>query len=213
MDTTGVSTETVEYRPGFARALAIAVLVLAALGLGSSLIADFAASWRYIPLTTLVVIGVWLAYFFPAVIVSPGGVEIRNVTRTIALPWPAIQRIETKYALTFYTAYGSYSAWAAPAPGRAEIGRAGTGKVFREQSAGLPESALVAGSIRPGDLPNSSSGQAAMIVRHRWEELRDFGLLDNPKLERAKPRITWHWRSLLLLLLLAALSAVILLWY
>jgi len=195
-----ISTETVTYRPGFARILAYGVLALAVIGLGSSLITDFALSWRYIPITALVVLAVWAAYYWPAVTVSPGGVEIRNITRTIELPWPAIQRIETKFALTLHTAYGSYSAWAAPAPGRTEAERMGTNKVYRSEAASLPKSTIVGGAIRPGDLPGSSSGRAAMLIRQRWEELQQAGLLNDAKLERGKPRITWHWPLALALL-------------
>jgi len=201
-----ISTETTVYRPGFARGLSYAVLVLAVLGLGSALISNFAASWRFIPITALVVVLVWAAFYFPAVIISPAGVEIRNITRTIALPWPAIQQIETKYALTLFTAYGSYSAWAAPAPGRAEIGRAGNAKVFRDNAAGLPSSVIAGGTISSGDLLNSDSGQAANLVRQRWEELRAAGFLNNPVLERTRPKITWHWKLALLIALLAIAS-------
>lgn len=207
-----LSTETVTYRPGFARGLAYAVLALAVIGLGSSLITDFAASWRYIPLTALIVTALWAAYYWPSVTVSPGGVEIRNITRTIELPWPAIQSIETKFALTLHTAYGSYSAWAAPAPGRAEIARAGRDKVYRAESAGLPSSVVVGGAVRPGDLPNTSSGQAAMLVRSRWEELQRAGVLDNARLEREKPRVTWHWQLGCVLLALAVATALTLAW-
>jgi hypothetical protein len=183
-------------------------MALAVIGLATSMIHDPLATLRYLPVAALVVYCVWAAYWWPAVIVTPAGVTIKNITRTIELPWPAIQRIDTKYALTLYTAYGSYSAWAAPAPGRAEIARAGSDKVYREHSAGLPESTVVGGQIRPGDLPNSSSGAAALIVRQRWEELRDAGLLDNPQLERVKPRITWHWLTLGIIALLGLLTFV-----
>jgi hypothetical protein len=204
-----ISTDTIVYRPGFARRLAVAVLVIAVIGLGSSLLTDFAASLRFVPVIALVVAAIWAAYFFPSVTISPAGVTIRNITRTIELPWPAIQRIETKYALTLYTAYGSYSAWAAPAPGRAEIARAGNAKVYREHSAGLPQSTVVGGTIAGGDLLNSSSGQAALLVRQRWEELREAGYLDNARLERAKPKITWHWPLLALLAALAVASVLV----
>jgi len=204
-----VSMDVVEYRPGFGRALAVAALVLGAIVLVASLVADPWAGLRMLPGVALVVYCIWAAYWWPAVVVSPAGVELRNITRTIELPWPAIQRVDTKWALTLFTAYGSYSAWAAPAPGRSFIGRQGTmdrqgGDVlFRDDAARIPESARHGGTIRAGDLPGSSSGQAALIVRRRWEELRDAGLLDNARLERAQPVVRWHWQSALTILILA----------
>lgn len=201
--------DVVEYRPGFGRALAVAALVLGVLVLVAGLVTDPWAALRMLPAVALVVYCVWAAYWWPTVVVSPAGVELRNITRTIFLPWPAIQRIDTKWALTLFTAYGSYSAWAAPAPGRSLIGRSGTmdrpggDTMFRSEAAGLPESARHGNTIRAGDLPGSSSGQAAMIVRRRWEELRDAGMLDNARLERPEPVIRWHWQSALTILILA----------
>ena len=203
-----VSTDVVEYRPGFGRALAIAAAVIAALALGVSVISHPAETWRFIPPVALVVVAIWAAYWWPAVIVAPSGVSVKNILRTIDLPWPAIQRIDTRFALTLYTAYGSYSAWAAPAPGRAEVARSGAKSVFREHSRGLPESTVVAGTMGPGDLPNSPSGAAAMLVRSRWEELRDAGLLDDPRLERSRPVVHWHWGTIAALALLAVASVV-----
>ena len=203
--------EEVEYRPGFGRALAVGVLVVCALAVGATLLSHPSIAWRYVPPAALVVVCVWAAYWWPAVLVTPGGVVLRNVTRTIELPWPSIQRIDTKFALTLFTAYGSYSAWAAPAPGRMEVARAGGGVAAGSEGAGLPESAVSAGTIAPGDLPSSPSGAAAALVRRRWEQLRDDGALDNPRLERANPVVRWHWRTLLAIAALAAASAATLL--
>ena len=161
------------------------------------------ATLRYGPGLVLLATLVWAAYWQPSVQVSAAGVTLRNVLRTVELPWPAIQRVDTRYALTLVTAYGTYSAWAAPAPGSSRS---------REASAadlrGLPESTYGAGkSVRPGDLPTSPSGAAAAIVRTRWEALRDAGHLDHPRLERDRPRSYVHWRTVTLLSLLAALTA------
>ncbi|WP_217617392.1 PH domain-containing protein, partial [Cellulomonas sp. GbtcB1] len=75
----------------------------------------------YVAPVVLVVHWGWAAYWRPAVLVSPAGDELRNVTRTIELPWPTIQRVDTRYAHTLHTAYGDYAAWAAPAPSRARV--------------------------------------------------------------------------------------------
>jgi hypothetical protein len=181
-------------------------VVIAAIGVGAAvvgLIEDAPATLPFLAPAALIVVLAWAAYWRPAVVVSPAGVEIRNVTRTIELPWPTIQRIDTKYALTLFTVHGQFSAWAAPAPGRQAVGRAKT-----EDLANLPESTYIAGSIAAGDLPTSSSGAAAEIIRRRWEELRDAGLLDNPVAERERPRITWHWVTLAVIGVLLAASVV-----
>jgi len=153
---------------------------------------------------------VWLAYtvwglfWVPRVTVDQAGVTVVNPARTIDLTWSAIQRIDTRWALTLFTPNGKVTAFAAPAPSNYSI--------FRARPAdfkGLPESTYVAKSIRPGDLPQSPSGHVALVVRERWEALRDAGEL-GPAAE-ATLSVTWH-RFALGGWLVLGLVAVILIW-
>jgi hypothetical protein len=199
-----VSTDVVEFRPAFGRVLAVVVAVLGLGGLVTGLVSDAGATWPYVAPVLLVVVWVWAAYWRPAVRVSPAGVELRNVTRTIELPWPTIQRVDTRFALTLHTAYGDYAAWAAPAPSRSRVTTAARGDVEN-----LPGSTYGSGgSVRPGDLASTASGQAAMIVRTRWEELREAGALDDPRVEHATPRVRWHAGTLAAIVLLIAASGL-----
>lgn len=199
-----ISADVVEYRPGFGRGLALAVGALCAVVLGGGLLGDASATLRYAPVLALVGVAAWAAYWRPAVVVSPAGVELRNVTRTIVLPWPSIERIETKYALTLHTAYGAYAAWAAPAPSRSR-----TLDARPDELAHLPETSYgPGGAVRPGDLAGTGSGQAAALIRWRWEELRDAGHLDDPVLERNRPRVRWHYGTLSALAVLTAASVL-----
>jgi hypothetical protein len=160
------------------------------------------------PWLALVVGTVWAMYWRPEVSVDDSGVRVVNVLHTVHLPWPSIQRIDTKWALTLFTAYGRVTAWAAPAPGGFASRMAG-----RQDFRGLPESTYGGDrSIRPGDLPGTPSGAAALVVRRRWEELRDAGYLDDPKLEFARPPTVWHYRTILagaLLVLTGLLSSLL----
>ncbi len=61
----------------------------------------------------------------PYVEVDDAGVLLRNVLRTVRLPWPAIEEIDGRYGLRLETAYGRFNAWAAPAPGGRERLRGG----------------------------------------------------------------------------------------
>lgn len=199
-----VSADVVEYRPAFGRVLAVVIAVCGVGGLLTGLVTDPGATVPYVAPVLLVTLWVWAAYWRPAVVVSPAGVELRNVTRTIELPWPTIQRVDTRFALTLHTAYGDYAAWAAPAPGRARVATAG-----KEDATHLPESTYgTGGTMRPGDLASSASGQAAILVRMRWEELRDAGLLDDPRVEHARPRVRWHARTLAAIVVLIAASVL-----
>lgn len=198
-----VSTEVVTYRSGFGRILAVVTGVLGCGALVFGLVAETRATLPFVAPVLLVVVWVWAAYWRPALIVSPAAVEIRNVTRTVELPWPAIQHVDTKYALTLVTAFGDYAAWAAPAPTRSTVA------MGRRSVDNLPGDARRSGAaVGTGDLLNSASGQAAAIIRARQDELREAGLLDDPRLERNRPAVTWHVGTLAALGVLLAASAL-----
>ena len=181
------------------------VAVLCAIGLVTALLEAGGLALRYLPVLVLPVVVVWALYARPAVIVSDAGVEVRNVTRTIVLPWPSIQRIDTKYALTLYTAYGAFAAWAAPAPGRMTTLASGPDDLKH-----LPKSSYIGGGVRPGDLTTSASGQAAAVIRRRWDELNEAGYLADPRLERSRPQVRWHVLPALGIVALAALAVALL---
>ncbi|MCC6270671.1 MAG: PH domain-containing protein [Microbacteriaceae bacterium] len=145
----------------------------------------------------------WSAFWQPAVIVHPGGVTLRNVFRTINVAWPEIRRIDTKFALSFDTVHGTVTAWAAPAPDRHAVFAA-----IRQDGANLPESTYLNGTVRPGDLITTDSGQAAYVIRTRWEKLRDEGHLDIARSEFSKLRVTWHVRTLVVLSILIAATGL-----
>lgn len=198
-----VSTDVVTYRSAFGRILAVVTGVLGCGALVVGLVTSPGATWPFVAPVVLVVFWVWAAYWRPALMVSPAGVEVRNVTRTIELPWPAIQHVDTKYALTLVTAFGDYAAWAAPAPSRSTVSAA------RRSTENLPQAARRSGAtVGTGDLLNSASGQAAAIIRARQEELREAGLLDDPRIERNRPRVTWHVGTLATLGLLLVASVL-----
>lgn len=190
----------VEFRARFGLGLTVAVAVLCGAAMVATLLEDPAAALRYAAPLALPAVVVWALFGRPAVVVSDAGVELRNVLRTIELPWPSIERVDTKYALTLHTAYGTYAAWAAPAPSRIQ-----TVNATPSDLAHLPESSYIGGGVRPGDLLTSASGQAAAYIRLRWEELRDEGYLDAPRLERDRPVVRWH---VVPALAVAALAAV-----
>jgi len=197
------------FRPAFGKGMSIAFAVLGVVALTVIAVGDGTRSMVLAaPWIGLVVGTVWALYWRPEVAVDDGGVHVVNVLHTVHLPWPAIQRIDTKWALTLFTAYGKVTAWAAPAPGGFASRMAG-----RHDFRGLPESTFGGDrSMRPGDLPGSPSGAAALLVRRRWEELRDAGYLNDPKLEFARPPMLWHYRTILIgavLVLVGLLTAVL----
>ena len=159
------------FRPAFGRVLAVVMCVLAAAGIvGFIATGDLAGLLRYgWGLALLAAIALAL-YWFPSLDVVEHEVTVRNVFSTVHVPWPAIQRVDTKYALTLYTPSGKVTAWASPAPNR-----------YATQAANSSDARLAAQTSgtnpRPGDLPGTVSGAAALVIRSHWEDLREAGHL------------------------------------
>lgn len=197
------SAQPVEFKGRFGTRLTWVVTVLAAVTVVLTAVDDVGQGLRLVPAAALVALAVHVLYARPAVLVHDGGVELRNVTRTVQLPWPAIRRVDTKYALTLETAYGTYAAWAAPAPDRTTARQAA-----REDLRHLPESTYIGGAVRPGDLAGTASGDAAAYIRKRLDDLRDAGHLREPRLEHDRPVVRWNVTPALLLVALFAAAVV-----
>ncbi|GAB2751120.1 PH domain-containing protein [Nocardioides pakistanensis] len=170
--------ETLTYRSGFSRGLAVVAVSLAAALLVWLAVTDPPAALRYAGPVGLVAALAWLGFWRPAVEVSDGGVQLRNVWRTVHVPWPALQDVDSRLGLRLVTAYGSFQAWAVPAPRRTRGG----------------------GPVAPS--------QAATWVVERWDQLKAAGYLDRPRLEQPRAHTTLHTGALALCTGLLALSVV-----
>ncbi|WP_150308290.1 PH domain-containing protein [Planctomonas psychrotolerans] len=161
---------SITIRPSFGRILTILVALISAAALGSLFFAGGADALRVAAFPLLLAYAAWLTLWQPHVRIAHDGVTLRNVFTSVRVPWAAIQRIDTQWALTLFTADGKHVAWAAPAPGRHAASRFGPNDVRN-----LPASAYEGSTVRPGDLPRSDSGDAATIIRTRWEALQHSG--------------------------------------
>jgi hypothetical protein len=153
------------------------------------------------PLLLIAYLG-WLLFWRPAVVVHDAGVTIENPFRAIMVPWAALVQVDTRYALTLVTPGRSYGAWAAPAPGIW-----GGRNARPEDLRGLPDSTYGPGnSVRPGDLKSTDSGQAAQLVRGRWQRLIESGLLDAGAAETTLVSVRFRWPEAAATLVLLGLS-------
>ncbi|WP_458115391.1 PH domain-containing protein [Arthrobacter sp. D2-10] len=182
-------TRTTVFRPRSSRWILVIACIIVGVGLASSIVSSgLEALAAASPLLAVAAIAWWL-FWYPAVIVGPDGVQLRNPTRTVDVPWAGLIHVDTKYALKLITPSGSYTAWAAPAPG---VRGAHAGKPENMQN--LPSSSYGAGgSVRPGDLSNTDSGLAALLVRSEWERQVEKGLIDVDATDfaRVERRINW----------------------
>lgn len=109
-------------------------------------------------------VAAYAAFWKPRLDVDENGVTVVNPFSTHRIEWGAIERIDTKWGLTFFVGGRGISVWAAPAPGRHAAATA-----TRDLGSHLPESTYLAGTVRPGDLVSTESGGAAAVVRRHWE--------------------------------------------
>lgn len=193
--------ETAVLRPTSGKVLTVVIGLFAAIGLFSFV---YRGEWRdavgFTPLAAAVVYVCWLLFWYPSVTVEPSGVEVRNPLRTFHVSWPAIVRIDTRYALTMFTkTTKKIVAWSAPSPSRyagintvradlSGLGPAGGRK--NEDDTGLTAPRL--DSVKLGDVPRSESGLAALHVRRAWAALRDAGYLDSGVLEGTGVATRWN---------------------
>lgn len=188
-----------EFRSSFGRVITVVIVVLMALAVVSLLLSpDPGASLWLLPWPLLGATATWVLMWRPRVVVDHDGVLVVNPLATWHVPWGSIRRIDTKWALELRTDRGTVTAFAAPAPSRY-----GVAAITRDDIRLARESSLVGGGIRPGDSIHSVSGAAAHVTRAHWEELRDEGLLD----DSATATRTWHWPSIALIGVPAALAA------
>ncbi|GAA4158568.1 hypothetical protein GCM10022286_11610 [Gryllotalpicola daejeonensis] len=232
-----VTEESKTLRPRFGIVLTVLVWCVCAAALVTMIVTgrwgDLA---RYGVLALLVAYVVWLLFWSPSVTISLAGVSVRNLLRVHEVSWPAIQNVDTKYALTLFTPKGKIVAWGAPAPSRYATMRAtGVGatrhpeflvgpesgsatrpdalldqppqRVRRGDLQGIPDSTFMAGSIRPSDIPSSDSGLAALYVRRYWDELHGAGYLDSGAVEGTGVTTRWLGREAAALIALAIIAA------
>jgi hypothetical protein len=153
------------------------------------------------PLLLVAFLG-WQFFWIPAVVVHDGGVTLDNPFRSVLVPWAALVHVDTRYALTLVTAGKSYAAWAAPAPGIW-----GGRNARPEDLRGLPDSSYGPGkSVRPGDLKTTDSGQAARLVRMRWQALVETGTLAAGEAATTAVTVKPRWRAISAAVLLLAAS-------
>lgn len=188
----------------FNQVLAIVVWLFSCGAVAAVLASDIRRTGEYLPLIALVALLAWAGLWRPAVRVGEDAVTIVNTFSTVVVPWAALIQVETRYALTLVTPNGRYSATAAPAPGRLATA------LSRRDLSRAGSRVAADGSIRPGDLPNTDSGAAAILVRERWERLVAEERVELGVADSVRPERRWHWAIIAIaaVLLAGAIAAL-----
>jgi hypothetical protein len=158
-------------RPAFGRVLTVITVAICAAGVigfvvGGDIGGLLRYSWGLMLVAAVAVCALWL----PSLAITEAEVTVRNVFSTIHVPWAAIERVDTKWALTLYIGERRVTAWASPAPSRysSQVSNTSDARLAGEASGS---------NIRPGDLLNTDSGAAAWLIRRHGEELRQDGVI------------------------------------
>lgn len=195
--------QEVDYKPVFGRILAGVTIAVCAVGVVALFWTDPGSGIRYVWPVLLVAALAWALFWRPALRVREHAVTVQNVLRTWEVPWPAIERLDTKYALTLYTARGRIAVWAAPAPGRHR-----TLGLSKADFAGIGESARGQhGSLRPSDAVSTPSGNLAQLIRAHWERLRDAGMFAHG-VDPEATTVTWNRTVIAVLAALLVATAI-----
>lgn len=186
------------YRPPLAWLATPAVSTLTAAMIAWAAFEDPAQTVRHTPTFLLFPLAAWVFYTRPAVVLTETGVTLRNIARTIEIPWASIQSVDTTWGLTIRTSRRPYSAWAATATSQKRA-------AYRTRSLmqSHPEVAYNAGGLRPAELQKSPAADAIAHLRRQWEALDDQASRNHIPPE---PKIRWHYGTATLALLLFSLQ-------
>lgn len=187
---------TLVFRSTYGRVLTVATAAVAvALGVTTAQTEDAGAVLRAVLPALAVTAVIWLCFWAPSVTVSDGGVEVRNVTSTVHVPWTAYRGADTRFSLDVRYDGGHVVAWAAPRS-------SGTGHWLRSSRRRGAGERTVTGA---------SAEAVAAAVTERRAALAAAGHLDRPRTDAPGARRTWHVRELAVVGVLVAASAAALL--
>lgn len=156
------------FRSVFGRVLAGGMILVAVLSLVLTTVeGGLPALLRTGGVPALVATATWALFWRPELEVSDGGLTVRNVFRTIHVPWPCLRRVTTTWTLRLETSDGRVTVWATPIGG-------------------------VWAARRDAAATGSSAQTAARAVEERLAALRSAGYLDRSTLQEVHVAIRWH---------------------
>ncbi len=204
MSSGGGGEDPVLLRPTAVRVLAATTWALMALYLAWTLLVEPAAGLRFTPVAALVSAVVYAFFWRPGVAVDDGSVTLVNVLREVHIPFSHLRSVTTRYALRVETTDGAYTAWAAPAPGQTS-----SMSLTRRDASGV---ALLGTNLKEGvsasAAPNTDSGAAALLIRHRWRIYDERGGVVGGD---GRVTVRWSFGVITLLVVSAVATAVALL--
>ncbi len=198
-----MQTETghVVLHPNGVRVLAVVTWVLVLVYLALTVTSGLRQVLLVSPTAALVCFLVYALFWRPRLVVDSQGVTLVNVLRDVRIPFSRIRSVQTRYTMTVETEEGEFSSWSAPAPGRTSA----MSLSRREASGANLMGTDLSQGISASTAPNTDSGAAALLVRHRWQVWEEKARADAPD-ERVS--LTWNWLVLLTLAVLTTATVL-----
>lgn len=197
---------TQEFTSGYGRGLTLAAAAIGLVAVVSVMVQDGAAeALRALPLAALVAVVVGALFWRPGVEVSDGEVVVRNVLRTVRVPWPTYREVEYGWSLVVRTTDGDVTVFAAP---RASA----TARRLRRGD--VPAPAVVPPPGRTVRSLQATAESVGAAIEARHDALVRAGHLDGAQRVRVEQglRTTQHVHVVTIgaVVVLAALSAAVL---
>lgn len=199
----GLVPEPVVLRPSGVRVLAAITWALLLVFLVLTTLDDPTSALRFAPFGGLVALVVYALFWRPRVDVDADGITLANVVRDTRVPFARLEDVRTRFALTLETVEGTFTSWSSPAPGRTSAMSLSRHDTKGFAAMGQPSDQGVSASAAP----NTDSGAAALLVRHRWEVWREHGGSPGP-VDADRITRTWDVPLICGFAVLAALSAL-----
>ncbi|WGW13082.1 PH domain-containing protein [Saxibacter everestensis] len=134
-------------------------------------------------------------FVIPKLEVAADYVRIRNVFRTITVPWSQILAVEMRWALRIRTPEGTHAAWAVPLPGRTT----GVGSLV----GGRPSVAVPFEPSRTQEM-RAAPEAAQHILRHLESTTQETEIANDQRVA-----VRWNWVSAVMLAITLTLSLAI----
>ena len=158
------------------------------------------------PLMLLAAALVWAIFGNPRLELSDGGITVVNVARTVHVPWPLYQGVETQWSLRILTREGAVDSWAIPAPSGYAARVTGTaGRLPHEVDAAARQPERHA-------LGRVDAVSVSYAIAQRHAALAAAGYLDDAPVERIRLARSWNTVPLALpggALVLSALAVLL----
>lgn len=174
---------SVRFRTVASRVIAASVIAVCAVAAAQAfLTGGWPGGLQATGVVAVVAVAAWAVFWHPMVEVSDGGITVRNVLRTIHVPWPSLVAVDSHWSLTLETTGPTVSSWAVPATS----GMAARARPFRAAAPNMAGESTAALATQ-----SATADAVALVIGERLASLKAAGLLAGPRSD-ITPSAVWN---------------------